>query len=70
MGDKLDYIICQLSELQTEFRQNRDLENDCWERIWPTLKSMSSSEVPMTESPTRLENDGQEMIPKVGTNAK
>ena len=70
MGNKLDYIIRQLSELQTDFRQNRDLENDRWERIWPTLKSMSSSEVPVTKSPTGLENVGQEMIPKVRTNAK
>ena len=31
---------------------------------------MSSSEVPVTESPTWLENVGQEMIPTVGTNAK
>ena len=70
MGDKLDYIIRQLSELQTEFHQNHDLENDCWERIWPTLKLMSSSEVPVTESPTGLESVGQEMSHKVGTNAK
>ena len=70
MGDKLDYIIHQLSELQTEFCQNRDRENDRWERIWPTLKSMSSSEVPVTESPTGVESLGQEMSPKVGTNAK
>ena len=40
MHDKLDYIIRQLSELHTEFRQNHDLESDRWERIWPTLKSV------------------------------
>ena len=70
MHNTLDHIIRQLSELQTEFCQNHDLDKKHWERIWPTLKLMSSSEVPITSSPARLEDVGQEMISKVGTNAK